>query len=54
MKTVKMERSFDYRPKPGTIIHYRAEHTYERVPEAAAEAIKAAGAGRIIAANKVA
>ncbi len=43
-----MLRDFDYRPRSGVIIAYRDGKTYERVPEGAAAAIKAAQAGEII------
>lgn len=48
MKTVSMQRSFDYRPKRGVIIAYLEGVTYLRVPEAAVRAILEAGAGKIV------
>lgn len=47
MKTVRMHRSFDYRPRAGVIIAYAAGRTYQRVPEAAVRAIVSAQAGEI-------
>jgi hypothetical protein len=47
MKTVTMRRDFDYRPRRGVIIAYRAWQTYRRVPEAAVRAILSAKAGEI-------
>lgn len=48
MKTMFMKRSFDYRPKPGVIFAYEGGQRYERVPEAAVQAILRAGAGEIV------
>lgn len=48
MKKVKMSRDFDYRPTSQRLTAFRAGRTYPRVPEAAAEAIVAAGAGEIV------
>ncbi len=46
MKTITMLRDFDYRPKTGVIIAYLDGKTYQRVTEAAAEAIISAKAGK--------
>jgi hypothetical protein len=47
VKTVTMRCDFDYRPRRGVIIAYRAGQTYRRVPEAAVRAIVEAQAGEI-------
>lgn len=46
MKTVLMDRDFDYHPSPQVTIWYKAGKRYERVPEAAVATIEAAGAGK--------
>jgi len=48
VKTVRMKRSLDYRPRPGVIIAYESGRKYERVPEAAVRAILRDGAGEIV------
>ena len=48
MKIVTMERDFTYKPKRNVHISYKGGIRYERVPEAAARAIVAAGAGTAI------
>lgn len=48
MKTVTMERDFDYRPTKHLMRAYKGGKTYSRVPEAAVAAIVAAGAGRVV------
>ncbi|MBR0855664.1 hypothetical protein [Bradyrhizobium liaoningense] len=49
MKTVLMNRTFDYRPRRAVIVVYAAGQRYERVPEAAVRAIVAAHAGEVVA-----
>lgn len=48
MKTMRMTREFAYQPKPSVCVLYLAGMTYERVPEFAARAIVAAGAGCVV------
>lgn len=48
MKTVTMSDDFSYRAKPRVFIQYLGGRTYERVPEAAVRAIRAANAGKIV------
>lgn len=48
MKTVRMTRDFDYHATGQNMVAYKADKTYERVPNAAADAIVAAGAGEVI------
>lgn len=45
MKTIQMTREFVYQPKDRVAIRYLGGATYDRVPEFAARAIVAAGAG---------
>lgn len=52
MKTVRMYKDFDYKPRRELTIAYLAGRTYQRVPEAAANAIKAASAGEFVASEK--
>jgi hypothetical protein len=47
MKTVVMEKDFDYRPHPRRTVRFHGGVTYARVLEAAALQIERAGAGRI-------
>lgn len=47
MKTVVMERTFDYQPHPAVIIVYQKGKKYSRVPEAAVKKIVAARAGAV-------
>lgn len=46
-----MQRSFDYRPRPGVILAYEGGRRYARVPEAAVRAILREGAGEIVKAD---
>lgn len=48
MRTVKMTKNFDFQANPQAVVAFRDGETYERVTEAQAEAIVAAGAGEII------
>lgn len=48
MKTVRMNREFAYRPKPNVCILYLEGAIYNRVPEFAARAIVAEGAGCVV------
>lgn len=48
MKTVEMSRDYDYRPTAQRLTAFKGGKTYEKVPNAAAEAIVAAGAGKIV------
>lgn len=48
MKTVCLDRDFTFKPKRTVHISYKGGITYHRVPEAAARAIIAAGAGKAI------
>lgn len=50
MKTIRMERTFYYRPHPVAVIQYKAGQKYERVPEAAVAEILRAKAGSIVTA----
>ena len=48
MKTVMMERDFDYRPHPRKMVRFHGGCTYARVLELAAREIERHGAGRIL------
>lgn len=48
MKTVRMERDFNYRAKARVFVKYLGGNTYRRVPEMAVRAIKEARAGQIV------
>jgi hypothetical protein len=48
MKTVELNKRFDYQAHPRKTVRFEAGCVYIRVIEAAAKAIVAAGAGRII------
>lgn len=50
MKTIRMLRDFDYMPTRKWLVALKAGHTVARVPEAAARAVLAAGAGELVAA----
>jgi hypothetical protein len=52
MKTIAMEKDFDFHIDAQTSVSYMSGLTYERVPEAQAEAIVKAGAGHIVKASK--
>jgi hypothetical protein len=52
MKTVAMDKDFDFHVSDQQNVSYRKGETYERVPEAQAEAIVTAGAGRVVKAAK--
>jgi (2Fe-2S) ferredoxin len=45
LKTVIMDKTFDYKPRSGVIIVYRGGKKYRRVPEAAVRKIVEAKAG---------
>jgi (2Fe-2S) ferredoxin len=48
MKTVHMNRTFEYRPRRSVIVVYEGGRRYERVPEAAVRAIVEDSAGEIV------
>ena len=48
MKTVYLDRDFDYRPHPRRTVRFHAGITYSRVLELAALEIERNGAGRIV------
>jgi hypothetical protein len=48
MKTVRLERDFDYCPHRSVTVRFLAGITYRRVLERAARDIERAGAGRIV------
>ena len=48
MKTVVMNRTFEYRPLNGVIIVYEGGNRYKRVPEYAVREILKAEAGSIV------
>lgn len=48
MKTVTMDRDFDYRPVRNWGVRFQAGITYQHVIEAAVTAIVTAGAGRVV------
>lgn len=48
MKIVRVDRDYTYRASHRIHIHYREGIEYQRVPEAHAKAIVAAGAGYIV------
>lgn len=48
MKTVVMDRDYDYKPTKQRMTAYKAGMTYKKQPNAAADAIVEAGAGRVI------
>jgi acyl CoA:acetate/3-ketoacid CoA transferase alpha subunit len=51
VKTMRMLRTFNYRPRDGVIIVYEGGYEYRRVPEAAVRKIIQDGAGEIVKAN---
>jgi hypothetical protein len=48
VKTIRMLRDFDYKPRRSITIAYQAGHVYKRVPEAAARDILRAEAGEVL------
>lgn len=48
MKTVEMERDFNFRAAARVFVHYVGGMVYRRVPEAAVRAITAAKAGKVV------
>lgn len=48
MKTVRMTKDYDYFATPKYLVAYKAGTVVTRVPEAAVEAIIAAGAGEVV------
>lgn len=48
MKTIRMERNYDYRAAPRVFVKYLGGATYKRVPEAAVREIIRCGAGKIV------
>jgi hypothetical protein len=48
LKDIRVDRDFIFKPKRNLHIAYKAGITYCRVPEFAARAIVAAGAGQIV------
>ena len=53
MKDVRVDRDFVYKPKRNLHISYKGGITYCRVPEMAARAIVAAGAGQVVERDEV-
>lgn len=48
MKTVEMERDFNFRAAARVFVHYVGGTVYRRVPEAAVRAIVSAKAGKVV------
>lgn len=54
MKTVIMDRDFNFSPDERTTISYKKGSRYERVTEAAVDAITKAGAGKVVSEGRMA